>query len=195
MITLSRKTKETEIDLSLDINAAKNWGEKAQSKIDTGMPFFDHMLDQLASHAGWCLQLSMKADTEVDDHHGIEDAAICLGEAFYQAWKANSPNARYGQRLLPMDESLTMCAVDLCGRAYCLTDLPFSQNTVGGIYTEMWSHFFYSFAINAKITLHIKNEYFSNNHHLVEGAFKALAYALKEALRPTETEATTKGVL
>jgi imidazoleglycerol-phosphate dehydratase len=97
--------------------------------------------------------------------------------------------------MLPMDECLTICAVDLCGRPFCVTNLPFSQAVVGGINTEMWEHFFYSFAINSQICLHINNQYFKNNHHLIESAFKALAYSLKEALISTDTQATTKGLL
>ena len=192
MIKVSRATKETQIELSLDINAHVDSIEK---NISTGLPFFDHMLDQLASHAGWSLNLQVNADLEVDDHHGIEDVAICLGEALYEAWQAAKPNQRYGQRFLPMDEALTMCAVDLCGRPYAVIDLPFSQAQLGGINTEMWEHFFYTLAINSKICLHLKNQYFRNNHHLVEGAFKALAYALKEALQPVAGMRSTKGVL
>ncbi|MGJ8664456.1 MAG: imidazoleglycerol-phosphate dehydratase HisB, partial [Marinicella sp.] len=192
MIKVSRATKETQIELSLDIN-----GDPADKNINTGLPFFDHMLDQLASHAGWSMNLQVSADLEVDDHHGIEDVAICLGEALYQAWQAAKPNQRYGQRFLPMDEALTMCAVDLCGRPYAVIDLPFSQAQLGGINTEMWEHFFYTLAINSKICLHLKNQYFRNNHHLIESAFKALAYALKEALNPAAGagERSTKGVL
>ena len=189
MIEIKRKTKETTIELSLSVNS-----QNPQVDIDTGLPFFDHMLDQLAAHGGWDLSLTMQADTKVDDHHGIEDVAICLGQAIYQAWKIQS-NKRYGQRLLPMDESLTMVAVDLCGRGYSVTHLPFSMEQLGGINTEMWQHFFYTFAINAQINLHINNQYFKNNHHLIEGAFKGVAYALKEALTVTEKSTSTKGVL
>ena len=189
MIEIKRTTKETDIRLSLKINS-----EKSQIEINTGLPFLDHMLDQLATHARWDLHINMQADLIVDDHHGIEDVAICLGQALLKAWKSQG-NKRYGQRLLPMDESLTQVAVDLCGRPYCVTNLPFSMENLGGINTEMWAHFFYTFSINAQICLHINNQYFSNNHHLIEGAFKGLAYALKEALTPTENSATTKGVL
>ncbi len=192
MITIERQTKETDISLKLDCNISF---DREQNIISTGLPFFDHMLDQLATHAGWYMNLQVEADLQVDDHHGIEDVAICLGQAFYECWKQSQPNQRYGQRMLPMDECLTVCAVDLCGRPYCVTNLPFSQAVVGGINTEMWEHFFYSFAINAQICLHINNQYFKNNHHLIESAFKALAYTLKEALVSTETQATTKGML
>ncbi|MCF6301248.1 MAG: imidazoleglycerol-phosphate dehydratase HisB [Proteobacteria bacterium] len=189
MISVSRKTKETDVSIQLRVNS-----ENPQISIDTGLPFLDHMLDQLAAHGAWDLSIKTRADLQVDDHHCIEDIAICLGQALYKSWKSHN-NKRYGQRLLPMDESLTLCAVDLCGRAYCVTNLPFSQAQLGGINTEMWPHFFYSFAINAQICLHLDNQYFNNNHHLIEGAFKALAYALKEALSPTEKIVSTKGVL
>jgi len=190
MITINRETKETRIKLNLDINDSNK-----PSAIHSGQPFFDHMLDQLATHAGWCLQLEMVSDWQVDDHHGIEDVAICLGQALKKAWQATSGNQRYGQRLLPMDETLTTCAVDLCGRPYAVINLPFSQPMLGGINTEMWSHFYYTLAINGGLCLHINNQYFGNNHHLVESSFKALAYALKEALTPAEQSPTTKGVL
>lgn len=189
MNNINRTTKETNISIQLEINSASK-----QIEINTGLPFFDHMLDQLATHAGWSLIIKVEADYQVDDHHGIEDVAICLGQAVYKAWKAQS-NKRYGQRLLPMDECLTTCAIDLCGRPFCVTNLPFSQAQLGGINTEMWEHFFYTFAINAQICLHINNQYFKNNHHLIESAFKALAYAFKEALQATESSVTTKGVL
>ncbi|WP_395374145.1 imidazoleglycerol-phosphate dehydratase [Marinicella sp. W31] len=193
MITIKRETKETRISCGLDIRPAD--ATVIANTINTGLPFFDHMLEQLAAHAGWQLQIEMQADLEVDDHHGIEDVAICLGQALYDSWKKHSPNQRYGQRLLPMDEALTLCAVDLCGRPYAVIDLPFSQPMLGGIHTEMWEHFFYTLAINARMCLHIRNEYFRNNHHLVESAFKALAHALQEALQPRTAEKTTKGVL
>lgn len=191
MIKINRTTKETDIGLQMAINVAKS---QQDIDIQTGLPFFDHMLDQLASHGGWSLILKVKGDLHVDDHHCIEDVAICLGQALYQAWK-EQPNCRYGQRLLPMDECLTMCAVDLCGRAHSVVNLPFTLQRLGGINTEMWDHFFYTLAINAQICLHINNQYFKNNHHLVESAFKALAWALKEALTPASAITTTKGVL
>lgn len=188
-INLERETKETSIKLSLNIN-----GEQ-RVNIDTGLPFFDHMLNQLATHAGWDLILKSQGDLDVDDHHLIEDVAISLGQAFQKAWRQQGKIVRYGQRLLPMDASLLMVAVDVCGRAYSITDLPFSRESMGGIGTEMWQHFFYTFAINSAITLHIKAEYFDNNHHLVEASFKGLAFALREALQVSERDNSTKGVL
>ena len=189
IISINRETKETSIELALNIN-----GQQKVS-INTGLPFFDHMLNQLATHAGWDLTLQCQGDLEVDDHHLIEDVAICLGQAFNQAWRQQGNIVRYGQRLLPMDASLLMVAVDVCGRAYAITELPFTRESLGGIGTEMWKHFFYTFAINSAITLHIKTEYFDNNHHLIEASFKGLAFALREALQITQRDNSTKGVL
>jgi imidazoleglycerol-phosphate dehydratase len=188
-ISINRETKETSIELALNIN-----GQQKVS-INTGLPFFDHMLNQLGTHAGWDLSLQCQGDLEVDDHHLIEDVAICLGQAFNQAWRQQDNIVRYGQRLLPMDASLLMVAVDVCGRAYAVTDLPFTRESLGGIGTEMWKHFFYTFAINSAITLHIKTEYYDNNHHLIEASFKGLAFALREALQVTQRDNSTKGVL
>lgn len=189
VITLERETKETSIKLSLNINGNQ------KVDVNTGLPFFDHMLNQLATHAGWDMTLDCQGDLEVDDHHLIEDVAICLGQAIQNAWRQQGKIVRYGQRLLPMDASLLMVAVDVCGRAYSITDLPFSRESLGGIGTEMWKHFFYTFAINSAITLHIKTEYFDNNHHLVEASFKGLAFALREALQVSERDNSTKGML
>lgn len=189
IIGINRETKETSIKLELNI-----YGQQKVS-INTGLPFFDHMLNQLATHAGWDLNLQCQGDLEVDDHHLIEDVAICLGQAFNQAWRQQGNIVRYGQRLLPMDASLLMVAVDICGRAYAVTELPFTRESLGGIGTEMWKHFFYTFAINSAITLHIKTEYFDNNHHLIEASFKGLAFALREALQVTQRDNSTKGLL
>ncbi|NVK22083.1 MAG: imidazoleglycerol-phosphate dehydratase HisB [Kangiellaceae bacterium] len=189
IVELSRSTKETSIQLELNI-----YGQQ-KLNINTGLPFFDHMLTQLALHAGWDLDLQAQGDIEVDDHHLIEDVAICLGQALNQAWRKQPKIQRYGQRLLPMDASLILVAVDICGRPYSVTDLPFTRELVGNVATEMWKHFFYSFAINAQCSLHIKAEYFDNNHHLIEAAFKGLAFALKEALQVVDVSNSSKGVL
>jgi imidazoleglycerol phosphate dehydratase HisB len=189
---ITRTTKETDISLELDINGSQKLA------INTGLGFFDHMLEQLASHARWDLSIAVKGDLEIDDHHTIEDVAIVLGEALQKAWRdASSEQAlqRYGQRLLPMDEALILCAVDLCGRPYYVGELNFTREDLGGINTEMFEHFFHTLAMNAGITLHLEPKRFRNNHHLAEGCFKALAYALAEALTPRSGVATTKGVL
>lgn len=187
--TISRQTKETHIDLTLNVDGNQ------QGTIDTGLPFLDHMLMQLVVHGGWDLSVKATGDTDVDDHHLIEDVAIVLGQALQQTWRERDSFVRYGQRLLPMDATLVTVALDVSGRPFCTTYLPFSRESVGGIATEMWAHFFYSFAINAGISLHIRAEYFDNNHHLIEAAFKGLAKALQEALTPTAQTNTSKGVL
>jgi imidazoleglycerol phosphate dehydratase HisB len=189
VIECSRKSKETEIQVLLNIQGAQN------ITINTGIGFLDHMLTQLASHARWDLCLEVKGDLEIDDHHTVEDIAIVLGNALQQSWRQLPSMQRYGQRLLPMDEALILCAVDLSGRGIYVGELPFSRETLGTISTEMFEHFFNTLAISAAMTLHIKPFYFRNNHHLAEGCFKALAYALKEALSEASGENTTKGVL
>jgi len=189
-VQLSRKTKETEISLCLNVDGNR------EVSIDTGLPFFNHLLEQLAFHAGWNLNLSAKGDIDIDDHHLIEDVALLLGSAINTVRESRPGIARYGQRLLPMDGTLVMCAVDLSGRPACVTQLPFTREMVGGLATEMWPHFFLSLANKGQFALHLKTEYFDNHHHLIEASFKALARALKEALQVQGDSVTsTKGVL
>jgi imidazoleglycerol-phosphate dehydratase len=189
VICVNRKTKETNIDLSLNVAGTQ------QLDISTGIGFLDHMLEQLASHARWDLSLKVEGDLHIDDHHTVEDIAICLGDALQQSWRSLDSMKRYGQRLLPMDEALILCAVDLSGRGIYVGELEFTRENINGVSTEMFEHFFNTLAMNAAITLHIKPQYFRNNHHLVEGCFKAADYALKEALTPASGENTTKGIL
>ena len=189
-ITLSRDTKETQIRLTLTVDGTR------QVAIDTGLPFFNHLLEQLAFHAGWDLTLQAKGDIEIDDHHLIEDVAIVLGMTIDQLRQTRPGLARYGQRLLPMDETLVLCAVDLSGRAAAVINLPFTREAVGGLATEMWPHFFKTLASKGQFALHLKTEYFDNHHHLIEASFKALARALKEALAVQSNSVTsTKGML
>ena len=188
-ITVSRTTKETTIELALNIKGSQ------KISIDTGIGFFNHMLEQLANHARWDLSIKVSGDLEVDDHHTVEDVAICLGDALQQSWRALESMKRYGQRLLPMDEALIMCAVDISGRGIYVGELDFTRENIGNISTEMFEHFFNTLANNSALTLHIKPMYFRNNHHLVEGCFKSVAYALNEALSPATGENTTKGRL
>lgn len=189
-VTLSRDTKETRIQLTLNVA-----GNRAV-QIDTGLPFFNHLLEQLAFHAGWDLNLQASGDIEIDDHHLIEDVAIVLGLAIDLLRQSRPGLARYGQRLLPMDETLVLCAVDLSGRAAAVIDLPFTREAVGGLATEMWPHFFKTLASKGQFALHLKTQYFDNHHHLIEASFKALAQALKEALAVQGSSVTsTKGVL
>jgi len=188
-IEVNRTTKETDIQLALNVNGSQ------QIAINTGIGFLDHMLEQLAAHARWDLSIQVNGDLEIDDHHSVEDIAICLGDALQQSWRNLNSAQRYGQRLLPMDEALILCAVDLSGRGIYVGQLDFTRENLGGVSTEMFEHFFNTLAMSAAMTLHIKPMYFRNNHHLAEGCFKALAYALKEALRESHGENTTKGVL
>ncbi|NVJ67250.1 MAG: imidazoleglycerol-phosphate dehydratase HisB [Gammaproteobacteria bacterium] len=189
VIEVKRETKETSISLALNVEG------KQQISINTGLPFFDHMLTQLGLHAGWDMELNAQGDLDVDDHHLIEDIAICLGQALNQAWRSKGQIERYGQRLLPMDATLVLVAVDICGRGYSVTNMPFSREFLGNVATEMWKHFFYTLAINAQISLHIKTEYFDNNHHLIEACFKGLALAFKDAFKKTQLNNSSKGVL
>jgi len=186
MITCTRNTKESDIRVSLDLRGS------SQVKVKTDLPFFTHMLEQLGFHAGWNLDLDATAD---DAHHLIEDTALVLGEAIQKAWRALASMRRYGQCLLPMDESLILCAVDLCGRPFCVTSLELTHERVSGMETEMVPHFFRSLAMTAAITLHIRQLDGSNHHHIVEASFKALARALRHACEPLDREASTKGQL
>lgn len=189
-ISKTRQTRETSISLQLNIDG------KSQIKIDTGLKFFDHLLEQLAFHAGWDLQLEASGDIDVDDHHMIEDVAIVLGDSLNEIRQSRRGLTRYGQRLLPMDSTLVLCAVDLDGRGHCVTDLPFTREAVGGVATEMWPHFFKTLSSRGQFTLHIKSMYFDNHHHLIEGSFKALARALGEALSSSgDAINSTKGSL
>lgn len=188
-IKVHRVTKETDIELELNVHGTQ------QIEINTGIGFLDHMIHQLAAHGRWDMKLIVSGDLEIDDHHTVEDIAIVIGDALQQSWRGLESMNRYGQRLLPMDEALILCAVDLSGRGVYVGELPFSREFLGKISTEMFDHFFFTLATSAAINLHIEPVHFKNNHHLAEGSFKALAYALREALSPAEGTNTTKGVL
>nr|BFD32975.1 imidazoleglycerol-phosphate dehydratase HisB [Pigmentibacter ruber] len=185
----NRTTKETTISINLNIDGSR------KINIDTQLKFFDHMLEQLAFHSNWDLDIRATGDIDVDDHHLIEDIAILLGECLNELRLKKKNLMRYGQRLLPMDSTLILCALDLDGRGECVIDLPFSREFIGKIATEMWKHFFKSLSSNGNFSLHIKTLYFDNNHHLVEGSFKSLALSLKEAftLNNSEKILSTKG--
>jgi imidazoleglycerol phosphate dehydratase HisB len=142
------------------------------------------------------MKLKAQGDLDVDDHHLVEDVALVLGDALQEAWRGLSGMHRYGQRLLPMDESLILCAVDLSGRPYAVTELGLVRETVGNLATEMIPHFFHSLAVAGAFTLHVRKVVGSNHHHIIEGAFKALARALAEALSTSGSGTpSTKGAL
>ena len=170
-----RTTSETDISLKLDLDGC------GESSISTGLNFFDHMLWQLPHHAGVSLALECKGDLQVDEHHTIEDVAIVLGEAIYKALGSKRGIDRYGF-VLPMDECRAMVLIDFGGRADFVWDVPFTREMVGDVPTEMFKHFFKSLCVAMRCNLHIEARG-ENNHHLIEGVFKAFARALKMAVR------------
>ena len=177
---ITRTTKETDISLTLNLDGS------GQAEIDTGIGFFDHMLDGFARHGLFDLQVKIKGDLQVDTHHTIEDTGIVLGNAIAQAVGDKAGIVRYGSRILPMDEALILCALDLCGRPYLVYDLRLDREKVGELETEMVREFFYAVSYGAAMNLHLKQLEGSNNHHIIEGAFKAFAKALDEATRLDE---------
>ncbi len=183
---ITRTTKETDISLTLNVDGS------GRAEIDTGIGFFDHMLDGFARHGLFDLQVKIKGDLKVDTHHTIEDTGIVLGNAIAQAVGDKAGIVRYGSRILPMDEALILCALDLCGRPYLVYDLRLDREKVGELETEMVREFFYAVSYGAAMNLHLKQLEGSNNHHIIEGAFKAFAKALDEA---TGRDGRISGVL
>ena len=186
---VERQTKETNIRIKLDLNAAP------KAEIDTGIGFFDHMLTALAIHAGISLQVKAEGDLFVDCHHTIEDAGIVLGQAFGKALGDKSGIVRYGSAYIPMDESLGFVSLDISGRPFLVFDAQFTADKIGEMDTQMVEEFFRAFAFHAGITLHAKVLYGANDHHKAEALFKALAHALKMAIQPAQGTLSTKGVL
>lgn len=173
--TITRTTKETDISMTLNLDGT------GQARINTGIGFFDHMLNSFARHGMFDLTVTVKGDLEVDTHHTIEDTGIVLGNAIRQAVGDKKGIVRYGSKILPMDEALILCALDLCGRPYLVYDLQLDRERVGELETEMIREFFYAVSYGAEMNLHIKQLSGINNHHIIEGAFKAFAKALDEA--------------
>ena len=192
-VEIIRKTAETDIRLSLNLDG------KGKSEIASGSGFLDHMLTLFAKHAGYDLCVVCKGDVEVDYHHTAEDIGIALGAAFYKALGEKRGIARYGDILLPMDETLVMAAVDISGRDYAYIDLQIAAEKVGDFDTELCEEFWLAFVREAKITLHVKQLAGKNAHHIIEGTFKAVARALGKATKIDESKKgeipSTKGVL
>ena len=189
-ISLTRKTNETNIKISLNLDGTGN------SSIDTGIKFFDHMLDQLCKHSGIDINLSVKGDLDVDEHHTIEDTAIALGKAFSKVLKDKMGIERYGF-CLPMDDSLATVSLDFGGRSWLVWDVSFKREMIGKMPTEMFIHFFKSFSDESKSNLNIK-AVGDNEHHKIESIFKAFAKAIKMAVRRDPDKMvlpTTKGIL
>ena len=186
---LSRKTSETDIEIILDLDGQGNYN------IQTGVEFFDHMLESFARHGFFDLEVKAKGDVSVDDHHTVEDVGILLGEVFNQAVGDKKGIKRISHSLVPMDEALAMVAVDISGRNYCIMDMKFTQQKVGELSTENVEHFLESFASSARININAKVEG-ENDHHQIEALFKALARALKDALQVEHDQIpSTKGIL
>jgi len=188
--TVTRTTKETDISIYLNLDGS------GKSKIETGIYFFDHLLDQIAKHGQMDLEISAKGDLQVDEHHTIEDTAIALGEAFLQALDAKLGIERYGF-CLPMDDCLAQVAVDFGGRNWLVWEAEFKREMIGKMPTEMFMHFFKSFCDSAKANLNIKAEG-TNEHHKIEGVFKAFAKAIKMAVKRDSDKMflpSTKGIL
>ena len=173
--TISRKTRETDITCTIALDG------RGVYDIDTGIGFFDHMLSGFARHGLFDLTLHCKGDLEVDCHHTIEDCGIVLGEAIRKALGDKKAIKRFGSVILPMDEALILCAIDLSGRPYFRSDLTFTTDRIGGMDTEMVREFFYSLSYGAMMNLHFHQFSGENNHHIAECAFKAFGKALDMA--------------
>lgn len=187
--TICRETKETQIALHLNL-------EGGERKIETGIGFFDHMLNSFAVHSGFGLILKCTGDLEVDGHHTVEDVGIVLGQALARILGDRAGIARFGSAYVPMDEALGFCALDISGRPYLVFDAPMPQPMCGQYDTCLTVEFMRAFATHAGITLHLKSMYGDNAHHITEALYKALARALKEAVRETGGEVlSAKGVL
>jgi imidazoleglycerol-phosphate dehydratase/histidinol-phosphatase len=185
---INRKTKETDIDVSVNLDAT------APVSIDTGIGFFDHMLEQLAKHGGFSLELSCKGDLQIDEHHTVEDCALAVGEALRNALGAKLGIARYGF-VLPMDEAQVRVAIDLSGRAFGVFEGKFAREAVGGLPTELVSHVFRSLAESLKAAVHVTITG-ENTHHMIEACFKGVGRALRQAFRREgEDLPSTKGML
>lgn len=189
---IERNTAETRIRLRLSLDGS------GKADIHTGIGFFDHMLHGFARHGLFDVELRAEGDLEVDTHHTIEDAGIVLGKAIREAVGDKKGIVRYGSKILPMDDALILCALDLCGRPYLCYDLKLDREKVGELETEMVREFFYAVSYGGEMNLHLKQLDGFNNHHIIEGAFKAFAKALDQAVQYDQRIAgvlSTKGTL
>lgn len=172
---IERNTSETKISLNIDLDGS------GKADVNTGIGFFDHMLISFAKHGFFDLNVKVEGDLHVDSHHTIEDVGIVLGQAVLKALGEKKSIRRFGNMILPMDETLVLCSMDLSGRPYLYFDIPFTVEKVGTFDTEMVKEFFYAVSYSCGMNLHFKYFHGSNNHHLIEAAFKAFARALDEA--------------
>ena len=190
--TIERATSETEIDVNLTIDGV------GDSKVSTGVGFFDHMLTLFAKHGLFDLEINAKGDLEVDGHHTVEDVGICLGQAFDKALGNREGIVRYGFVIVPMDEALATVSIDISGRPFLAYNLDLSASQVGGFDTDLPHEFFQAFVNNAGITLHVRMQAGTNPHHIIEAVFKGFGKAMDQATRvdPRITGVhSTKGVI
>lgn len=189
---ISRKTNETDIVMEFEVDGS------GEARIDTGIGFFDHMLTSFVKHGFFNMSLAVKGDLHVDCHHTIEDVGIVLGQAIKEALGEKAGIKRYGYFILPMDEALVLCSLDLSGRPYFSYDVSLTSERVGYMDTEMVKEFFYAISYSAGMNLHIKLLEGTNNHHIIEAIFKAFAKAFDEATQLDDRIAgvlSTKGTL
>lgn len=190
--TLDRNTNETQIKMKINLDGS------GKTSINTGVGFFDHMLNLMAFHGGFDLDIEAKGDLEVCDHHMVEDVGIALGQCVFKALGDKRGILRYGNFFLPMDETLAHVAIDISGRPYLHFDCEFKRESIGDFSTEMVVEFFRAFAFNSGITLHARVLYGENDHHKAEALFKALGRALREAKEVDKSNMvipSTKGML
>lgn len=186
---IERKTKETDIKLRLNLDGG-------EVSVSTGIGFFDHMLTALAVHSGTGITLEAVGDLFVDSHHTVEDTGIVLGQAFAEALGDKSGIARYGTAVIPMDEALSECSLDISGRPFLVFNAEFESDKIGDFDTQLAEEFFRAFAYNAGITMHINLRYGANDHHKCEAIFKSVAHAIKTAVAMNGGGVlSTKGVL
>ena len=190
---VTRDTKETQVRVRLVIDGT------GVSKVSTGIGFYDHMLESFARHGAFDLEVATSGDLHIDMHHTVEDTGIVLGQAFHQALDGFKGVRRFGHAYIPMDETLTRCAIDLSNRPYLVWRVAFARPRVGTMDTELFKEFHHAFAMHAGACVHLETLYGENSHHIAESGFKALARALRAAVEPDAAmlgkAASTKGVL
>ena len=188
-----RETKETHIRVTIDLDGT------GKAQVSTGIGFFDHMLDSFARHGGFDLTVEAKGDLHIDFHHTVEDVGIVLGQAMAKALDGFAGIRRFGHAEIPMDETLSRCAIDLSNRPYLVWKVAFSRPKIGDFDTELFKEFHQAFAMNSGACVHLECAYGENNHHIAESGFKALARALRTAVeidpKTQGQAASTKGVL
>jgi imidazoleglycerol-phosphate dehydratase len=182
--SVKRKTKETDISVTVDLDGT------GKARIQTGVGFFDHMLEQVARHSLFDIAITAKGDLHIDQHHTVEDVGIALGQAIREALGDMKGIARYADVHLPMDEAMTRASIDISGRPHLVWKVTFTKNKIGELDSELFREFFAAFAQNAGVTLHVENLYGRNNHHIAETCFKALARVLRAA---TEIDPRQRG--